>query len=177
MGDNRGRRAHSNRSIREGGDEKIRTSVGSAARRAGDTGGGGGRPPCGLLLSNAGHYQTYGARTIKLPEVTRETRLAFIIGITKKSLSRPYPPRIAIFAKGDKAQKLIIVALENHYIDTLYRARALLAMLTSMTRTTPFIVDLGLADYLTFFDLAKLLGFEQITISDGDKFTHQVILQ
>jgi hypothetical protein len=133
---------------------------------------------------HAGYYyptptttETYGARTIKLPEATRETRLAFIIGITKKSLSRPYPPRIAIFAKGDEAQKLIIVALEDDYIDTLYRARALLAMLTSVTRTTPFIVDLGLADFLTFFDLAKLLGFEQITISDGDKFTHQVILQ
>ncbi len=133
---------------------------------------------------HAGYYyptptttETYGARTIKLPEATRNTRLAFIIGITKKSLSRPYPPRIAIFAKGDEAQKLIIVALEDDYIDTLYRARALLAMLTLVTRTTPFIVDLGLADFLTFFDLAKLLGFEQITISDGDKFTHQVILK
>jgi len=132
---------------------------------------------------HAGYYyptpttETYGARTIKLPEATRETRLAFITGITKKSLSLPYPPRIAIFAKGDEAQKMIIVALEDDYIDTLYRARALLAMLTSVTRTTPFIVDLGLADILTFFDLAKLLGFEQITISDGDKFTHQVTLQ
>ena len=131
----------------------------------------------GYYYSTPGTTETYGARTITLPEVTRETRLAFIIGITKKSLSRPYPPRIAIFAKGDKAQKLIIVALEDDYIDTLYRARALLAMLTSVTRTTPFIVDLGLADILTFFDLAKLLGFEQITISDGDKFTHQVTLQ
>jgi hypothetical protein len=141
-------------------------------------------PPAAAEDRHAGYYyptptttETYGARTIKLPEATRETRLAFIIGITKKSLSRPYPPRIAIFAKGDEAQKLIIVALEDDYIDTLYRARALLAMLTSVTRTTPFIVDLGLADFLTFFDLAKLLGFEQITISDGDKFTHQVILK
>jgi hypothetical protein len=141
-------------------------------------------PPVAAEDRHAGYYyptptttETYGARTIKLPEATRETRLAFIIGITKKSLSRPYPPRIAIFAKGDEAQKLIIVALEDDYIDTLYRARALLAMLTSVTRTTPFIVDLGLADFLTFFDLAKLLGFEQITISDGDKFTHQVILK
>jgi phosphosulfolactate synthase (CoM biosynthesis protein A) len=50
-------------------------------------------------------------------------------------------------------------------------------MLTSVTRTTPFIVDLGLADFLTFFDSAKLLGFEQITISDGDSFSHQVILK
>jgi hypothetical protein len=30
---------------------------------------------------------------------------------------------------------------------------------------------------LTFLDLAKMLGFKQITISDGDKFSHQVFLK
>ena len=133
---------------------------------------------------HAGYYypspatiETYAARTIRLPEATRETRLGFIIGVTQKSLNRPYPPRMAMFAKGDEAQKLIIVALEDDYLDTIYRARALFAMLTAVSRTTPFIVDLGLADFLTFFDLLKLLGFEQITISDGDGFAHQVILK
>ena len=68
---------------------------------------------------HAGYYyptpttvETYGARTISLPEATRQTRLGFIIGITQTSLSRPYPPRIVMFAKGDQAQKLII----NPYI-------------------------------------------------------------
>ena len=133
---------------------------------------------------HAGYYypppatiETYAARTIVLPEATRETRLGFIIGITERSLNRPYPPRLVMFAKGDDAQKLIIVALEDNYLDTLYRARALFAMLTSVSRTTPFIVDLGLADFLTFFDLLKLLGFKQVTISDGDGFAHQVILK
>ena len=55
---------------------------------------------------HAGYYypppatiETYAARTITLPEATRATRLAFIIGITRKALNRPYPPRFAIFAK------------------------------------------------------------------------------
>ena len=55
--------------------------------------------------------------------------------------------------------------------------RALFAMLTSVALTTPFIVDLGLADFLTFFNLLKLLGFKQVTISDGDGFSHQVLLK
>ncbi|MFP6745243.1 MAG: molybdopterin-guanine dinucleotide biosynthesis protein A [Alphaproteobacteria bacterium] len=133
---------------------------------------------------HAGYYypppatiETYAARTITLPEATRATRLAFIIGITRKALNRSYPPRFAIFAEGDEAQKMIIVALEDDFLDTLYRARALFAMLTSVALTTPFIVDLGLADFLTFFNLLKLLGFKQVTISDGDGFSHQVLLK
>ena len=30
---------------------------------------------------------------------------------------------------------------------------------------------------LNCFDLAKMLGFHQITISDGDTYTHQVLLK
>ena len=50
-------------------------------------------------------------------------------------------------------------------------------MLTSVSRTTTYIVDLGLADFLIFFDLLKLLGFKQVTISDGDRFSRQVLLK
>ena len=121
--------------------------------------------------------ETYTARTVTLPDAIRETRLGFVIGITQQTMGRPYPPRFVVFAKGDGAQKLIIVALEDDVLDTVYRARALFAMLTSIARTTPFLQELGLADFLTFFDLAKLLGFTQITISDGDAFAHQILLE
>ena len=133
---------------------------------------------------HAGYYypppattETYTARTVTLPDANRETRLGFVIGITQQTMGRPYPPRFAVFAKGDGAQKLIIVALEDDVLDTVYRARALFAMLTSIARTAPFLQELGLADFLTFFDLAKLLGFTQITISDGDAFAHQILLE
>jgi hypothetical protein len=79
-----------------------------------------------------------------------------------------------VFAKGDDAEKLLIVALKDGVIDTLYRARALLAMLTSVARGTPLFQELGVAETFTFFDLLKILGFTQLTISDGDAFAHQV---
>lgn len=133
---------------------------------------------------HAGYYyptpdsnETYSARTITLADADRKMRLGFIVGITRNMLSRPYAPRFVIFAKGDDANKMIIVALEDDFIDTLFRARALLAMLTSIARTTPLLVELGLADFLNFFDLLKLLGFNQLTISDGADFSHQVILK
>jgi hypothetical protein len=46
--------------------------------------------------------------------------------------------------------------------------------MTTMSRLSPFFQERTIAEDANFFDLLKLLGFQQITISDGDKFTHQV---
>ena len=133
---------------------------------------------------HAGYYypepatsETYKARTLTLGEADRKMRIGFIVTLTNQMLSRPYPPGFAVFVKGAEAEKLIIVALRDDYLDTLYRARALFAMLTSVVRSSPFITEHGLQDFVTFFDLAKLMGFSQITISDGDAFAHQVIVE
>jgi hypothetical protein len=131
----------------------------------------------GYYYPAPGAIETYKARTIVIADADRKMRLGFIVGITQNMLSQPYAPRFVIYAKGDDAEKMIIVALEDDFIDTLYRARALLAQLTAISRTTPLLQELGLADFLTFFDLVKLLGFVQITISDGDEFTHQILLE
>ncbi len=133
---------------------------------------------------HAGYYypppsttETYQARAITLADADRQTRLRFVVGFTHRMLQNPYPPQFVMFAKGEEAEKLVIVGLRDGYLNTLYRARALLALLTSVLRGTDFLNELGVADFFTFFDLAKLLGFTQITISDGDAFTHQVVLE
>jgi hypothetical protein len=71
----------------------------------------------------------------------------------------------------------MIVAMRGGVIDTVYRARALLALLTSVSRATPLFQDYGVAEVFTFFDLLKILGFAQLTISDGDAFAHQVLIE
>ncbi len=133
---------------------------------------------------HAGYYypppesvETYVSRALTLEEAGRNTRLGFVVGITQQMMSRPYAPSFAIFAKGDQAEKLIIVSLREGNLNTIYRARALFAMLTSIARTTRFLSDLGVADFFTFFDLAKLLGFTRITISDGANFAHQIVIR
>lgn len=108
---------------------------------------------------------------------TRATRLAFIVGYTAQQLSRAYAPRIAMFAKGDDAEKLIIVALDDGVMRTLFRARAVLAQMTAVARSTTMFNDLGVADSYTFFDLAKMLGFTEITVSDGVTYAHQITLK
>ncbi len=133
---------------------------------------------------HAGYYypvpestETYQARSFTLPEASRKARIAFVTGITSEQNKAPYPPTAAIFAKGSEAEKLIIVALNDGRIDTVYRARAIFAQMTAVARLLPVFSELGVEDYFTFFDLAKMLGFEQITISNGREFAHQVLIK
>jgi hypothetical protein len=140
--------------------------------------------PCRADDRHVGYYypepeviETYPARGETLPDSDRTRRIGFVVELTRQMLDKPYPPEFVVFAKGDDAEKLLIVALKDGVIDTLYRARALLAMLTSVARATPLFREVGVADYFTFFDLLDMMGFRQLTISDGDGFAHQVVFE
>jgi len=84
---------------------------------------------------------------------------------------------VSVFAKGDDAEKLIIVAMEPGRLDTIYRVRAYLAALTSEARQTQIFREHQVEEIFTFLDLLKLLGFERLTVSDGDTFAHQVDIE
>lgn len=133
---------------------------------------------------HAGYYypapkteETYVARAKTLPEANRTLRLGFITGFTKGQLESPTPIWFVIYGKGQEADKMIITALEEGKIDTLYRARGLLAALTAMARQLPLFQEYGLQDWFTFFDLAKMLGFTQITVTDGKTYAHRVNIE
>ena len=121
--------------------------------------------------------EVYQARAFTMPDASRKARIAFVTGITNEQNKAPYPPQAAIFAKGSDAEKLIIVALEDGRMDTIYRARAIFAQMTAVARLLPVFSELGVEDYFTFFDLAKMLGFQQITISNGRDFAHQIVIK
>ena len=113
---------------------------------------------------------------VTLPESDKVRRQSFVIGMTKQLLDGKYAPGFAIFAKGNQSEKLIIVGMIDGQINTVYRARALLAELTAVARSTPFFQQNTQPEQATFFDFMKLLGFHQITITDGQAFAHQVIV-
>lgn len=133
---------------------------------------------------HAGYYyppaqtsEVYRARSETLPDSDRTRRVGFVVQLTKQMLTHPYAPEYAVFAKGDDAEKMLIVALRDDVVDTLYRARALLALLTAVARATPLFAQLGGEESFTFFDLLKILGFTQLTVSDGESFAHQVTIE
>jgi hypothetical protein len=113
---------------------------------------------------------------VTLPESDQTRRQSFVIGMTQKLLDGKYAPSFAIFAKGNKSEKLIIVGMIDGQLNTVYRARALLAELTSIARATAFFQQNTQPETSTFFDFMKLLGFRQVTITDGRRFAHQVIV-
>ncbi|GIK97679.1 MAG: hypothetical protein BroJett029_18880 [Alphaproteobacteria bacterium] len=121
--------------------------------------------------------EIYTARVVALPGNDRARRIGFVTGMTQQLLGGRYEPSYAIFAKGDEAEKLIIVGLADGELNTIYRMRALLANLTAVSRVTQFFRENTLPEYATFFDLLKLLGFEQLTVTDGVSLTHQVLIE
>ena len=133
---------------------------------------------------HAGYYypgpastETYKARARTLEGADRTQRIAFVTGVTLEQRARPHPPVLAMFAKGDEAEKLIIVGLVDGRMNTIYRARAVLAMMTATARTTPIFQEYRVEEIFTFLDLCKMLGFKQVTISDGKLFAHQILIE
>lgn len=118
--------------------------------------------------------ETYTARARTLPESDRDRRLGFVVAFMAERAAEAAPQRYALFAKGTDAEKLIIVALDDQAFATLFRARAILATLTSRVRSSPLFGELGVQNLFTFYDLAKLIGFKQITISDGRDWAHRI---
>ena len=121
--------------------------------------------------------EVYRARAANQPEAGRKQRLAFVTAVTVSRLDRPYPPDTVMFAKGDDSDKLIIIGLGEGRLDTLYRARAHLAQLTASARVLPIFKDFAVEDFFTFLDLCKMLGFKQVTVSDGREFAHQIRIE
>lgn len=122
--------------------------------------------------------EVYQARAQVLPNADRTMRVGFIVAQTTGQVQgRPYPPRFAMFAKGEQAEKMIIIGLDDTSFATLFRARAVLAQMTSISRGTELFRSFAVEDYFTFFDLARMLGFTQITVSDGETYAHRVDLE
>jgi hypothetical protein len=107
----------------------------------------------------------------------RPQRIQFVTVVSQGTIQSAYRVPYAVFAKGDKADKMIIVGLQAGELNTVYRMRALLANMTTMSRLSPLFQEKTVAEDATFFDLLKLLGFSSVTITDGEKMTHQVTIK
>jgi hypothetical protein len=132
---------------------------------------------------HAGYYypaptdrEDYAAEATPIGGANRSRRLGFMTLLANKSLQASYPPPYVMFAKGAEAEKAIIIGM-GEYITNIYQARALLALLTSQARSTPIFQEVIGGETLTFLDLLKMLGFEQLTVSDGANYTLQITIK
>ena len=112
-----------------------------------------------------------------IASMDRAQRIQFVTIVSQGTIQAAYRVPYAVFAKGEKADKMIIVGVQAGELNTIYRMRALLANMTTMSRLSPFFQERTVAEDATFFDLLKLLGFRELTITDGEKLTHQVTIK
>lgn len=121
--------------------------------------------------------ETFESTLQTIAGVDRAQRIQFTTVISQGTIQSAYRVPYAVFAKGEKADKMIIIGMQQGELNTVYRMRALLANMTTMSRLSPFFQERTVAEDATFFDLLKLLGFQTLTISDGEKVTHQVTIK
>ena len=121
--------------------------------------------------------ESYEPRAARLPQASRELRIAFVTGISAEQGQKGYPAQVIAFTKGGEDDSLIFTALYDGPLSTVYRTRAFFAQMTSVARLLPaFQNEAALAGDYTFFDLAYMMGFNSIAASDGEGFAYRVIL-
>ncbi|MCV0428579.1 MAG: hypothetical protein K5905_24240 [Roseibium sp.] len=130
---------------------------------------------------HAGYYypepqtsEAYISEVQTADDADKRSRAAFVIGLAAQQSKQNYTPGFHMFAKGTDLEKLIIVATGDGQYDTLYRLRALLASLTSMARSTELFARTNRPQELNFLDFCKLIGFTQVTVSNGKDLAHQI---
>lgn len=128
----------------------------------------------GYYYPPVGSQESFSRTLAQTPPADRTVRIAFVTQVTKNQLESPAPPRYALFAKGDDADELIIVALDDDVFSTLFRARAVMAQLSAPARATEFFVRNELSDVATFYDMLKIMDFDHLTLSDGKTWSHRV---
>lgn len=152
-------------------------AAGAARAQDSGSGPGDGDRHAGYYYPEPATQEIYRARSRTLDESGRPLRIGFVTGLSASMAQRAYAPPYAIFAKGSEAEKLIIVALNDGPLETIYRARATLADLTALARTLPIFREFGVQEWFTFFDLMKMMGFRQLTVTNGRDFAHQVVIE
>lgn len=121
--------------------------------------------------------ETFESTMQTVANVERAQRIQFVTVVSQGTIQAAYRVPYAVFAKGEKGDRMIIVGMQQGELNTIYRMRALLANMTTMSRLSPFFQERTVAEDATFFDLLKLLGFRELTITDGEKITHQVTIK
>ena len=132
---------------------------------------------------HAGYYyppptvtESYQPEATTVSGASRVRRIGLISAITNRAATSSFAPTYVMFVKGADAEKLIIVGMGD-YVSNVYQARALLAQLTAQARFTEAFKEVDTEHRLTFLDLLKMLGFDQVTVSDGKSFTLQIAIK
>jgi len=100
------------------------------------------------------------------PALANDTQAGYYY--PKPKSTETYQARVATLPDSDRSRRIGFVT---------GIAKEIVATLTASARTTQFFQQNSIAEYATFLDFLKLLGFKQVTITDGVAFAHQILIE
>ncbi|GGD11309.1 hypothetical protein [Aquisalinus flavus] len=96
------------------------------------------------------------------------------VNLAASTPGRTFP--IVAQAVGENNETLVFTYLGDGSM-TPYLSRGILARLTSITRAAPAIAEMGLSSEFDVYNMAAVLGFARVTVTDGRHFAHQADLR
>ncbi|MEL7042954.1 MAG: hypothetical protein AAGL90_15650 [Pseudomonadota bacterium] len=123
------------------------------------------------------HSEVPEIRFGRMQDVGPVERQFFVdqINLAASSGGRDIP--IVVQSVGEGRQTLVFMSLASDEAPTPYIARAMLARMTSVLRFAPPIAEMGLGQDLDVYNMAAILGFERIVVTDGRAFSYEARLE
>lgn len=115
-------------------------------------------------------------RFVRMAGVGPQQREFFVDQINIAAVTPGRTMSIVAQAIGEDRDTLVILYLGDEGEMTPYLARGLLARMTSVTRSAPAIAGMGLSSEFDIYNMAAVLGFRRIIVTDGRDFSHQADL-
>jgi hypothetical protein len=131
----------------------------------------------GVFYPKPKSFETADIRFAAMEGVGPQQRQVFAdqINLAASQPGRAVP--IVAQAVGEGHETLVFMYLESEGAGmTPYLARGILARLTSITRIAPAITEMGLSNAFDIYNMAAVLGFERIVVTDGRAFSHEASL-
>ena len=143
-----------------------------SAAHVADTGTGAGQffPPVTTMVARPVRF---GAMNGASPE----QRQYFTDRVNMETSGRGLTAPIAVQSTGDDQDVLVVMVSGFNEPLTPYISRGLLARMTSIIRFAPTITEMGLSQELDVYDVAAVLGFTQIVVTDGREVSYGTKLE
>ncbi len=131
----------------------------------------------GKYYPQVSSVETPDIRFGKMAGIGPQERQFFIdqVNLAASTPGRTFP--IVAQAVGENRETLVFVYLDADDTMTPYLALGILARLTSVTRFAPAIAEMGLSSEFDIYNMAAVLGFARIIVTDGRDFAHEASLR
>lgn len=124
----------------------------------------------GRFFPNVTETEVRPVRFSAMADTGPSQRQYFTDRINMETSGRGLTAPIVVQCAGKEQDVLVVMVSGFQEPLTPYISRGLLARMTSIIRFAPTLAEMGLSEELDIYDVAAVLGFKQIVVTDGRDF-------